>query len=148
MLKFLLEEDLFDPIRVLAASGRPVFGTCAGAILLAREVESPRQPSLDLIDITVERNAYGRQNDSFVGQADWVLDNRPLEAVFIRAPRIKRAGPKVKVLAHLNGDPVLVQQANIMAATFHPELTADSRVHQFVVDLACHQQEQFECQVT
>jgi 5'-phosphate synthase pdxT subunit len=147
MLKFLIEENLFDPIKDFAASGRPVFGTCAGAILLAREVESPRQPSLDLLDITVERNAYGRQIDSFVAAAESRLGDEPLETVFIRAPKIKRVGPKVKVLAHLNGEPVLVRQANILAATFHPELTADSRVHRLVVDLACRQLEQFEYEV-
>jgi 5'-phosphate synthase pdxT subunit len=110
--------------------------------------------SLDLIDITVERNAYGRQIDSFVGQADSVLDNRPLEAVFIRAPKIKRVGAGVEVLARLSfrsteirnsqttsagnfaGEPVLVRQSNIIAATFHPELTDDSRLHRLIVDLA------------
>jgi 5'-phosphate synthase pdxT subunit len=116
-------------IQRFAASGRPVLGTCAGAIVLAREVSNPAQRALGLIDIAVERNAYGRQVDSFVGEVDAPELGGTLPAVFIRAPRIRSAGPGVEVLGTREGEPVLVKQGNIVAATFHPELTDDSRVH-------------------
>ena len=136
MLKFLTEEDLAEPIRDFAGAGAPIFGTCAGAILLANEVTGPPQPSLGLIDITVERNAYGRQVDSFVGEAESELSGGNLEAVFIRAPRIRRVGPGVETLAHVAGEPVLVRQGNILAGTFHPELGSDLRVHRLFVEIA------------
>jgi 5'-phosphate synthase pdxT subunit len=113
-----------------AASGRPMLGTCAGAILLARQVSSPEQRGLGLIDIAVERNAYGRQADSFVGEVDAPSLGGRLPAVFIRAPRIREVGSSVEVLATRAGEPVLVRQGRIMAATFHPELTDDRRVHE------------------
>ncbi len=134
MLKLLHSDGLMD---ALAEFGRriPVFGTCAGAILMAAEVWNPAQESLALMDIAVERNAYGRQIDSRVT----VLDPEPefqkrtapgkLEAVFIRAPVIRRVNGGGKVLARYAGDPVLVEQGRHLVATFHPELTADSRVH-------------------
>jgi 5'-phosphate synthase pdxT subunit len=122
----------FDPweeaITRFAASGRPILGTCAGAIVLAREVTNPRQKSLGLIDLAVERNAYGRQADSFVGTAEAPALGGNLPAVFIRAPRIRAAGPGVEVLATRDGEPVLARQGNVIAATFHPELTEDDRV--------------------
>ena len=99
---------------------------CAGAILLAKEVSNPKQESLGLMDIAVERNAYGRQLDSRVTHID--LDGADLEAVFIRAPRISAVDPAVEVLARRDGDPVLVRRGNVTAATFHPELTKDPRV--------------------
>ena len=136
MLKFLIEEGLAEPIRDFAGAGTPVFGTCAGAILLANEVTGPPQPSLGLIDITVERNAYGRQVDSFVGEAESELSGGKLEAVFIRAPRIRRVGAGVETLAHVGGEPVLVRQGNILAGTFHPELGSDQRVHRLFVEIA------------
>ncbi|MDQ6891654.1 MAG: pyridoxal 5'-phosphate synthase glutaminase subunit PdxT [Acidobacteriota bacterium] len=117
-----------EAIRRFAASGRPILGTCAGAILLAREVTNPRQKSLGLIDLAVERNAYGRQADSFVGTADAPALGGKLPAVFIRAPRIRAVGPGVEVLATRSGEPVLARQGNVIAATFHPELTEDDRV--------------------
>jgi 5'-phosphate synthase pdxT subunit len=129
MIKFISNEGFADPIKKFAGSGKPVFGTCAGAILLAREVLAPNQPSLDLLDITVERNAYGRQVDSFIGEVETAIEGGVIEAVFIRAPRIVRVGPEVEVLATLHDEPVLVQWRNVMAATFHPELTSDERVH-------------------
>jgi pyridoxal 5'-phosphate synthase pdxT subunit len=135
MLKFVTEEKIDSAIQHFARSGNPVFGTCAGAILLARGVRNPPQPSLGLIDITVERNAYGRQADSFIGQADSSFEGGPLEAVFIRAPRIKEAGPNVEVLATLDGEPVLVRERNILVATFHPELTQDTRTHTLFVNI-------------
>jgi 5'-phosphate synthase pdxT subunit len=136
ILKLITEENLAQPIIDFARTGRPVFGTCAGAILLAREVHNPDQPSLNLIDIDVVRNAYGRQVDSFVATADTDFEGGPLEAVFIRAPKISRVGPGVEVLASLAGEPVLVRAGNVMAGTFHPELTDDTRVHQLVVNEA------------
>ena len=113
-------------------SGRALFGTCAGLILLAREVR-PEQRSLNLIDVTTERNAYGRQIDSFEARGSW-HDGRPLEMVFIRAPRIVRVGPEVAVLATHRDEPVLVEQGRILAGTFHPELTADGAVHRYFVE--------------
>src|SRR6185503_1427324 len=127
MLKLLDIESLTEPLRQFAAR-KPVFGTCAGAILLAHSVTKPAQPSLDLIDIDVERNAYGRQFDSRIARVE--TGNQEMEAVFIRAPRILRVGSGGKVLATYNGDPVWVEQGRHMVTTFHPELTPDSRVHQ------------------
>jgi pyridoxal 5'-phosphate synthase pdxT subunit len=117
-----------EAITRFAASGRPILGTCAGAIVLAREVTNPPQKSLGLIDLAVERNAYGRQADSFVGTAEAPALGGNLPAVFIRAPRIRAVGPGVEVLATRNGEPVLARQGNVIAATFHPELTEDDRV--------------------
>ncbi|MCM3876504.1 MAG: pyridoxal 5'-phosphate synthase glutaminase subunit PdxT [Thermoanaerobaculia bacterium] len=119
-------------IRAVADRGDPVLGTCAGAILLARDVEGPRAPGFGLLPMTVVRNAYGRQLDSAVVRltdiSRAVLGEEPLEAVFIRAPRISAVDEGVEVLARRNGDPVLVRRGNVTAATFHPELTRDSRV--------------------
>jgi len=126
MLKLLDIESLTGPLRQFAAR-RPVFGTCAGAILLAHAVTGPVQPSLDLIDIDVQRNAYGRQIDSRVARVD--AGGQEMEAVFIRAPKILRVGAGGKVLATYNGDPVWVEQGRHMVTTFHPELTSDFRVH-------------------
>jgi 5'-phosphate synthase pdxT subunit len=114
---------------------RPVFGTCAGAILLAREVRNPAQTSLGALDVVVERNAYGRQIDSSILFAESALGGDKLEMVFIRAPRILETGQGVEVLARRDGLPTLVRQGKLMAATFHPELTTDRRVHKAFVDL-------------
>ena len=127
MLKLLREERLIEPLRLFGPH-KTVFGTCAGAILVAHDVTNPAQESLDLMDITVERNAYGRQLDSRVSQL--TLANHPMEAVFIRAPIIRRAGKDVRVLAVHRDSPVWVEQGRHMATTFHPELTSDPRVHQ------------------
>ncbi len=108
---------------------KPTFGTCAGAIMLARQVENPHQPGLDALDITIRRNAYGRQIDSSIVEGPSALGTHPLEMVFIRAPRIERVGPEVEVLAKRGDDPVLVRKGTVMAATFHPELSSDTRVH-------------------
>ncbi|MGA2606754.1 MAG: pyridoxal 5'-phosphate synthase glutaminase subunit PdxT [Terriglobia bacterium] len=132
MLKFFANEDMGAAIRDFAAKGKPVFGTCAGAILLAKEVLNPSQERLGLLDITIERNAYGRQVDSSVRLGECPeLSPRPLEMVFIRAPIIRRVGEGVRVLGRCDGLPVLVEQGNILAATFHPELTEDEAVHQY-----------------
>jgi len=109
---------------------KPTFGTCAGAIMLAKEVENPHQPGLNAIDMTIRRNAYGRQIDSTIVEAATALGGDPLEMVFIRAPRIERIGDGVEVLAKRGDDPVLVRKGSVMAATFHPELSDDTRVHQ------------------
>jgi 5'-phosphate synthase pdxT subunit len=135
MLKLLNAENLLTP---LAGFGRrrPIFGTCAGAILLAAGISNPAQEGLGLMDIDVERNAYGRQIDSrvahFTPEAEFAARTHPgeMEAVFIRAPVIRRIGPQARILARYQGDPVLVEQGKHLVATFHPELTADSRVHQ------------------
>lgn len=139
MLKLLRQEDLLDD---LAEFGRhkPMFGTCAGAILMARDVTNPAQESLGLMDIEVERNAYGRQLDSRVVRLDTEREFEQrtapgkLEAVFIRAPIIRRAGDGVQVLAEYEGDPVLIEQGRHMAATFHPELSQDVRVHRLFLE--------------
>jgi 5'-phosphate synthase pdxT subunit len=112
-------------LRAFAASGAPVLATCAGVILLAREVQSPAQRSLGLVDVVVARNAWGRQVHSFDARAD--EDGRPL--LFIRAPRIVAVGPRARVLAHYRGEPVLVRDGAITCATFHPELTGDTSLH-------------------
>jgi pyridoxal 5'-phosphate synthase pdxT subunit len=139
MLKLMGFDGLFDSIREFGGR-KPVFGTCAGAILLADEVTGPVQDSLHLMDIAVERNAYGRQIDSRVTEiepeADFLARTAPgkMEAVFIRAPKILRAGAGTRVLARYAGDPVLVEQGRHLAATFHPELTGDHRVHSLFLE--------------
>ena len=133
MLKLLDYENLFEPLRRFGAE-KPIFGTCAGAILLASEVVNPPQPSLSLLDMTVERNGYGRPIDSRIAQIELEGD-RAAEAVFIRAPVIRRVGPDAKVLATYLNAPVLVAQGRHLAATFHPELNqTDNRIHSLFVD--------------
>jgi 5'-phosphate synthase pdxT subunit len=126
MLKLLDEEHLFEPLQRFGEK-KPIFGTCAGAILLASEVLNPAQRSLGLMDLTVERNAYGRQIDSRITQID--LGGEKTEAVFIRAPVVRRTGPGAKVLATYLDDPVLVQHGKHMIATFHPELSNSNLIH-------------------
>jgi 5'-phosphate synthase pdxT subunit len=134
MLKFLEKHDFFVALREFCAT-HPVFGTCAGAILLAREVRSPAQRSLGVLDAVVERNAYGRQIDSSILTAPTALPGGELEMVFIRAPRIVSVGSGVETLASREGSPVLVRQGIVMAATFHPELSDDRRIHRLFVDI-------------
>ena len=128
MLKLIEEERLLGPLREFGQK-KPVFGTCAGAILLAKEVTHPSQRSLGLMDIGVERNAYGRQLDSHIARLQPEGLSGELEAVFIRAPIIRRVGQQANVLASHRGNPVLVEQGGHLVATFHPELTDDSRIH-------------------
>lgn len=132
MLKLLEEENLIEPLRRFAGR-KPIYGTCAGAILLAREVTHPAQPSLNLMDISVERNGYGRQIDSRIARVPMQQDG-DLEAVFIRAPIIRRVGQGARVLARYRDDPVWVEQGRHMVTTFHPELTGDARVHRHFVE--------------
>jgi 5'-phosphate synthase pdxT subunit len=136
MLKFLREEGLEQPLRDLEARGGVFFGTCAGAILMAREVRGPAQASLGFVDIKIARNGYGRQLASEVRTALSKLKTTPLEMVFIRAPVIETMGADVEVLASENGRPVLVRQGRMLVATFHPELTDDTTVHQYFVEMA------------
>ena len=124
----LLGEGGFEKLNRFVHT-KPTFGTCAGAILLAKQVEDPHQPGLNALDMTIRRNAYGRQIDSTILEAQTRLGEQPLEMVFIRAPRIEKVGEGVEVLAKRGDDPVLVRKGNVMAATFHPELSTDTRVH-------------------
>ncbi len=133
-LNFLAERGFLEKLRDFVST-KPTFGTCAGAILLAKQVENPPQQSLDAMDIRIRRNAYGRQIDSSIREAETKLGQKPLEMVFIRAPKIVSTGKSVEVLATVGGDPVLVRQGKILAATFHPELSDDTRVHQEFVKM-------------
>jgi 5'-phosphate synthase pdxT subunit len=134
MLRFLDRNGFFELLQTYVRT-TPTFGTCAGAILLATNVDAPAQRSLGALDITVQRNAYGRQIDSSILTAPTALPGPPLEMVFIRAPRITRTGPAVETLAARDGFPTLVRSGHILAATFHPELSADPRVHQLFLTL-------------
>ena len=129
--KFLIEEGLDKPLREHASRGGAMFGTCAGAILLAREVRNPAQPSLGIADITIIRNGYGRQLASQIRNGITSLSPAPVEMVFIRAPIIERVGPDIETLASFEGQPVLVRQDRILISTFHPELTGDNTVHEY-----------------
>lgn len=135
--KLMVAYDLLEPVRALAASGMPMFGTCAGMILLANRIGDGDEPAVAALDIEVRRNAYGRQLDSF--EADLAVPavgDEPLHAVFIRAPAVTATGPGVEILAHdPAGRTVAVRQGNLLATAFHPELTADRRVHQLFVAL-------------
>ena len=134
-LQFLQEEGLFDALKKFCAAGGAIFGTCAGAILLATHVKNPEQASLGLLDMTVLRNGYGRQlaSDVFFGRT--TLSQEPLEMVFIRGPIIESVGSGVKILAEHAGKPALVQKNNLLAATFHPELSDDRAVHQHFLSM-------------
>jgi pyridoxal 5'-phosphate synthase pdxT subunit len=134
-LQFLREGGLDAAIRKFAADNKAIFGTCAGAILLASEVKNPRQDSLALLDMTVLRNGYGRQVHSDVVSGPSTLRKEPLEMVFIRGPVIERVSPNVEVLAEYAGKPALVQKGRVMASAFHPELTSDTTVHRHFLDL-------------
>jgi 5'-phosphate synthase pdxT subunit len=137
-LKFLERDGFLESLRTFALA-HPTFGTCAGCILLATNVLHPPQASLGVLDATVERNAYGRQIDSSIEETATSLgptfDTGPLETVYIRAPRIQQVGKDVSILAERDGFPVLVRQHHLLAATFHPELSSDRRVHRYFVDM-------------
>jgi 5'-phosphate synthase pdxT subunit len=133
-LKHLERAGFYDVLNDFVHT-HPTFGTCAGCILLAKDVENPTQASFGVLDITVQRNAYGRQNDSAILLTETALPGGPLEQVFIRAPRISRLGPGIEVLATRDDSPTLIRHGSLLAATFHPELTDDLRVHQLFLDI-------------
>jgi 5'-phosphate synthase pdxT subunit len=135
-MKVLTEEGLLEPLKKFAKDGGAFFGTCAGAILLAREVHNPEQASLGLLDASVLRNGYGRQLASDVHFGGSKIKDEPLEMVFIRAPIIESVGKDVRILAEYEGHPVLVEQGRVMAATFHPELTEDTTIHERFLKMA------------
>jgi 5'-phosphate synthase pdxT subunit len=137
LLKLMDEWGFVPALEKFHAAGRPMFGTCAGLILLAREVENPRQFSLGLIDVDVERNSYGRQRESFETRGTALLDGTPtpIEMMFIRAPRIRRVGDGVEVLARDNGDAVMARQGTVLVATFHPEVTGEQGVHKYFCEM-------------
>lgn len=137
LLKLMDAWDFFPALEKFHAGGSPIFGTCAGLILLAKDVESPRQRSLGFIDVTAERNAYGRQKESFEAEitADLGQGPRPIKAVLIRAPRIRRMGPGVTPLAAHEGQTLMARQGSVLVASFHPELTDDPAVHRYFLEM-------------
>jgi 5'-phosphate synthase pdxT subunit len=135
LLNLMADEPWFEALQRFHREGGALFGTCAGAILLSREVRSPAQPSLGLLDATIERNAYGRQVDSFEARLEVAALGGSVQAVFIRAPRFRALGPGVTVLAELGGEPVLVREGRVLAGTFHPELADDDRLHRYFVGM-------------
>jgi 5'-phosphate synthase pdxT subunit len=138
MMRRLIDRyGLREPIRALAGRGKPMFGTCAGMILLAGKIAGGEEPVLGLLDVTVERNAYGRQLDSYESEVDVpTLGEEPVPGVFIRAPVVAEVGPQVEVLARdADGRPIAVRQGKVLATAFHPELTGDRRLHRFLLDL-------------
>ena len=140
LLKFILNPDLdyLEAFQEFHQAGKPMFGTCAGLILVAKDVLNPAQFSFGFIDVGVERNAYGRQKESFetVGESYLEGTAKPLKMVFIRAPRITRLGAQVELLATWQEEPVMARQDNILVATFHPELTGDLTVHRYFLEMA------------
>lgn len=136
VMKLLERAGLAEPIVQRVRAGMPAWGTCMGMIVAAREVSGLDQPSLDLIDISVRRNAFGRQNDSAEVELQIdALGSKPFPAIFIRAPWIERCGPAVELLAERDGHGVMVRQGNVLATSFHPELTSDTRVHRYFLDI-------------
>jgi len=134
--KMLQKSGLFDTLKDKIENGLPVLGTCAGIILLAQRISNSDQPRLGVLNVTVERNSYGRQTESFETELEIKgLDNTPVTGIFIRAPKIKETGHGVEILSEFAGSPVLVKQDNIVAATFHPELTNDKRIHKLFTDI-------------
>ncbi|TDA70676.1 MAG: pyridoxal 5'-phosphate synthase glutaminase subunit PdxT [Clostridia bacterium] len=135
MGRILLEQGMLAPLAEMGRAGVPIYGTCAGMVLLAKEIIGSQQPRLGLMDMVVRRNAYGRQVDSFEADIEVpVLGREPLRGVFIRAPRVETVGPGVVVLASYDGWPVLVREKNLLASAFHPELTTDLRLHRHFLD--------------
>jgi 5'-phosphate synthase pdxT subunit len=150
LLNLMADEPWFEALRRFHSRGGALLGTCAGAILLAHEVTDREQPTLDLIDVTIERNAYGRQVDSFEADLRMLDSEAPLRAAFIRAPRFRRLGEGVEVLAWLGDEPVLVRQGRVLAATFHTELSTDRRLHELFSKTVfdCDKNEERESQHT
>ncbi|WP_339322885.1 pyridoxal 5'-phosphate synthase glutaminase subunit PdxT [Paenibacillus sp. FSL W8-0194] len=133
--KLMRKYDFIDAIREFSAAGKPIFGTCAGLIVLAKTIEGQEEAHLELMDITVARNAFGRQRESFETDLDVKGINEPVRAVFIRAPLIRSVGDQVDVLSSYNGEIVAARQGHLLASSFHPELTDDYRLHQYFVDM-------------
>lgn len=140
LIKLMNVFDFWDPLKSWIEAGPPVFGTCAGAILLASEVLNPAQKSFALIDITVERNGYGRQVDSFEGRGSFLSAPSDVEMIFIRAPKISRLGESVESLGQCRGDTVVARQGNILVSTFHPELSAEPTVHGYFLQMVAESQ--------
>lgn len=134
--KLMRKYDFIDAIREFSSQGKPVFGTCAGLIVLADKLEGDEEPHLRLMDMTVARNAFGRQRESFETDLDVKGIDTPLRAVFIRAPLIKEVGPEVDVLSTYKGEIVTARQGNLLASSYHPELTDDFRLHGYFLDMA------------
>lgn len=135
--KLMLEWNLMDPIRQRALEGFPIYGTCAGLILLCKEIIGSDQPRLGVLDASVRRNAFGRQRESF--EADFAIPDcgeEPFRAVFIRAPLIEQAGPKVRIMATVQDKVVMARQENLLVTSFHPELTGDLRIHRYFTAMA------------
>lgn len=130
----LLEDDLLTAIKTRGRQGLPLFGTCAGAILLAKEVRFPSQDSLGLADVIIERNAYGRQLSSRIAKGKNELTSEVMELIFIRAPRFSQLGPEVKIIVSCDGENVCVRDNNCLLATFHPELTEDPTLHRYFLE--------------
>lgn len=135
MVRIMKRIGLFENLREKIANGLPVYGTCAGLILLAKEIENYPQESLGVIDIKVMRNAYGRQVDSFEEMISINGFSSPFKAIFIRAPRVDWYGTEVEVLSELNGYPIMLRQKNVLVSSFHPELTNDTRIHEYFISL-------------
>ncbi len=129
------KERLIEPIRKLAQEGMPMYGTCAGLIVLAKKVSESNQPLLNLMDIEVRRNAFGRQRESFEADIEIKGFKTPFHAVFIRAPWIEKANAKVDILAEFNGKAVMAQEKNLLVTAFHPELTDDTRIHRYFLEI-------------
>ena len=136
LLNLMADEPWFSELKNFHREGGALFGTCAGAILLSKRVLNPEQPSLGLLDTVIERNAYGRQKESFEKWLDLPQLGGPISAVFIRAPRFRSVGPEVEVLCRLDDEPILVRQGRILAGTFHPELTENGRLHRYFAEMA------------
>jgi 5'-phosphate synthase pdxT subunit len=138
LIKLMDSWDFWQPLQDFANAGKPLLGTCAGLIILAKEVRNPPQKSLGVIDLVVERNSYGRQIDSFEGTGTFAANgtDATLPMIFIRAPRILQLGKGVQELGHCNGDCVIAQQDNVLVVSFHPELTEDLTVHRYLVGMA------------
>ncbi|CAM4018120.1 pyridoxal 5'-phosphate synthase glutaminase subunit PdxT [Alkalicoccus chagannorensis] len=135
MRRLINRYGFYEPLQAFAAAGKPIFGTCAGAILMAQEIAGQAEPHLSVMDMTVERNAFGRQRESFEALLSMKHVAEDVEAVFIRAPIIRSVGPDVDVLAEYDGDIVAAQQGSFLACSFHPELTDDARMHQYFVQM-------------
>jgi len=143
IMKMMERYSLVHTIKEMHLSGMPIFGTCAGAIVLSKEIIGSDQSSLGLLDITIERNSYGGQLESFETEAQIPELGQPFEAIFIRAPRIKRIGEGLNTLSEYKGDPIMVRDDHALVTTFHPELTEDHRIHEYFIEMVSNQSTKF-----